>query len=281
MPYIGNQPADRFGSLVYQDLTGVTGSPVKRGFTLNQAVGNEMELEVFVNNVRQEPTVAYTVSGTTLTMTGDVETSDDFYVVFQGKAIGTVTHPSNTPIVATTGTFSDNVSTTGDFLSTGKEYFVDFGGKGTVVQDTKSKFDTSNDAYEFASSDGVYLISYSVGVRSDTATTEEIVEVGAVVEFSADDFSSTITNENIEFGSAHRGDSTSTGLTGSTTLVGTSIYKNTASGRKIRLKIYGNTTGSEAHTFNIEDNIDDLMGGPTSSGLETTRCTRLTVVRIA
>ena len=109
MPYIGNQPADRFGSLAYQDLTGVTGSPVKRGFTLNQAVGNEMELEVFVNNVRQEPTDAYTVSGTTLTMTGDVETTDDFYVVFQGKAIGTVTHPSNTPIVATTGTFSDNV----------------------------------------------------------------------------------------------------------------------------------------------------------------------------
>ena len=109
MPYIGNQPADRFGSLAYQDLTGVTGSPVKRGFTLNQAVANEMELEVFVNNVRQEPTVAYTVSGTTLTMTGDVETTDDFYVVFQGKAIGTVTHPSNTPIVATTGTFSDNV----------------------------------------------------------------------------------------------------------------------------------------------------------------------------
>ena len=299
MPYIGNQPADRFGSLAYQDLTGVTGSPVKRGFTLNQAVANEMELEVFVNNVRQEPTDAYTVSGTTLTMTGDVETRDDFYVVFQGKAIGTVTHPSNTPIVATTGTFSDNVSTTGDFLSTGKEYFevvlttaqtgltddtlitVDLGGKGTVVHDTKSKFDTTNDAYEFASSDGVYLISFSVGVRSDSATTEEIIEAGAVVEFSADDFSSTITNENIEFGSAHRGDSTSTGLTGSTTLVGTSIYKNTAAGRKIRIRVYGNTTGSDAYTFNIEDNIDDMMGGPTFSGLETTRCTRLTVLRIA
>ncbi len=95
MPYIGNQPADRFGSLAYQDLTGVTGSPVKRGFTLNQAVANEMEIEVFVNNVRQEPTVAYTVSGTALTMTGDVETTDDFYVVFQGKAIGTTSSSSS------------------------------------------------------------------------------------------------------------------------------------------------------------------------------------------
>ena len=44
--------------------------------------------------MRQEPGVAYTVSGTTLTMTGDVETTDDFYVVFQGKSIGTASHPA-------------------------------------------------------------------------------------------------------------------------------------------------------------------------------------------
>ena len=150
MPYIGNQPADRFGSLAYQDLTGVTGSPVKRGFTLNQAVANEMEIEVFVNNVRQEPTVAYTVSGTALTMTGDVETTDDFYVVFQGKAIGTVTHPSNTPIVATTGTFSGAVtgsSFTGDGsgltnVSAGKVLQV----IQTVKTDTFSTTSTSFDA---------------------------------------------------------------------------------------------------------------------------------------
>ena len=200
---------------------------------------------------------------------------------------------------ASGGTFNGPVTFAGDVTGAVQEYFevvlttaqtgltddslvvVDFGGSGTVKHDTKSKFDTSNDAYEFASADGVYLISFSVGVRSDLATTEEVVEAGAVVEFSADNFSSTITDENIEFGSAHRGDSTSTGLTGSTTLVGTRIYKNTAAGRKIRIRVYGNTTGSSAHTFNIEDNIDDMMGGPTFSGLETTRCTRLTVTRIA
>ena len=94
MPYIGTNPTNRFSSVEYQDLTGVTGSPAKRGFTLNTAVGGPNDLEVFVNNVRQEPSVAYTVSGTTLTMTGDVETTDDFYVVFQGKAIGTAIHPA-------------------------------------------------------------------------------------------------------------------------------------------------------------------------------------------
>lgn len=125
------------------------------------------------------------------------------------------------------------------------------------------------------------MISYSVGVRSDTVTAQKIVESGAVVEFSADNFSSTITNENIEFGSATRHNSTTGSEAGSTTLVGTSIYKNTAAGRKIRIKVYGNLTGDAATTFNIEDNVDDLMAGPTSSGLETARCTRLTVVRIA
>lgn len=86
MPYLGNIPAVNFSTAAYQDLTGVTGSPAKRGFTLDHAAGSAQDIEVFVNNVRQEPSVAYTVAGTSLTMTGDVETTDDFYVVFQGKA---------------------------------------------------------------------------------------------------------------------------------------------------------------------------------------------------
>lgn len=93
MPYLGTTPSQTSVAVDYQDLTGVTGSPAKRGFTLDNGVTNANEIEVFVNNVRQEPGVAYTVSGTTLTMTGDVETTDDFYVVFQGKAVGTVGPP--------------------------------------------------------------------------------------------------------------------------------------------------------------------------------------------
>ena len=90
MPYIGNTPAVLTTAVEYQDLTGVTGVPAKRGYTLDHSVSSANEIEVFVNNVRQEPGVAYNTSGgTTLTMTGDVETTDDFYVVFQGKAIGT------------------------------------------------------------------------------------------------------------------------------------------------------------------------------------------------
>ena len=100
MAYIGNQTSNSYSSIAKQDLTGVTGSPVKRGFTLDHAVANAQEIEVFVNNVRQEPGVAYTVSGTGLTMTGDVETTDDFYVVFQGKALQTTVPPDDSVTTA-------------------------------------------------------------------------------------------------------------------------------------------------------------------------------------
>jgi len=109
MPYIGNPPAERFTSFAYQDLTGGSGT----SFTLDNAVGNPQEIEVFVNNVRQEPGVAYTVSGTALTMTGSIATTDDFYVVFQGKAIQTATHPSDRALTATDGTFTSSFTSPG------------------------------------------------------------------------------------------------------------------------------------------------------------------------
>jgi hypothetical protein len=93
MPFIGNTPDVNFTSFAKQDLTGVTGSPAKTGFTLTHAVANANEIEVFVNNVRQEPTEAYTVNGTGLTMTGDVETTDDFYIIYLGKALQTTVPP--------------------------------------------------------------------------------------------------------------------------------------------------------------------------------------------
>ena len=88
MAYLGNTPALATGSVEYQDLTGGSGT----SFTLDYPVGSPQDVEVFVNNVRQEPGVAYNISGSTgLVMTGTIATTDDFYVVFQGKATGTTT----------------------------------------------------------------------------------------------------------------------------------------------------------------------------------------------
>lgn len=96
MPYIGNQTSNAFTSMDKQSITG-DGGP---NYTLDHAVANAQEIEVFVNNVRQEPGVAYTVSGTTLTMTGNVASNDDFYVVYQGLALQTVVPPDGTVTAA-------------------------------------------------------------------------------------------------------------------------------------------------------------------------------------
>jgi len=85
MAYLGLSPAVQTTAMSYQDLTGGSGT----GFTLDYPVSNASEIEVYVNNVRQEPTVAYTAVGTSLTMTGTIAATDDFYVVFQGKSLVT------------------------------------------------------------------------------------------------------------------------------------------------------------------------------------------------
>ena len=114
MAYIGNTPAEAYTSFDKQTITGDGGA----SYTLDHSVANENEIEVFVNNVRQEPSVAYTVSGTALTMTGNVAASDDFYVVFQGKAIQTVVPPD---LTVDTAKIKDSAVTTAktDFYSTG------------------------------------------------------------------------------------------------------------------------------------------------------------------
>jgi hypothetical protein len=90
MAYIGNQPTDTFVSIDSQSLTGDgTVGP----YTLNNAVTNSESVEVFVNFVRQRPGVAYTASGNALTMTGVVASTDDFYVVYQGKSVATISPP--------------------------------------------------------------------------------------------------------------------------------------------------------------------------------------------
>ena len=95
MAYIGNQPALQYITFAKQTFTANSSTVA---FTLDNSVANENELEVFVNNVRQEPGSgkAYTASGTTLTMSEAPTTGDDFYCIYQGKATQTVTPGAST-----------------------------------------------------------------------------------------------------------------------------------------------------------------------------------------
>src|SRR6056300_1111055 len=90
MPFIGNQPALSYTSFAKQDFT----TSATTSYTLNHPVANANELALFINFVRQEPTTAYSASGTTLTLTSATSASDDMYCVFLGKAVQTVTPAS-------------------------------------------------------------------------------------------------------------------------------------------------------------------------------------------
>ena len=81
MPYLGSTPNASFSSRTKQDFT-ANGSTTS--FTLSSAVASANDIEVFVGNVRQEPTEAYTVNGVTLTMSAAPANGINFYVVFKG-----------------------------------------------------------------------------------------------------------------------------------------------------------------------------------------------------
>ena len=89
MATLGQKPATQHVSLQKQTITGNGGT----SYTLQQSVGSALDIAVFINNTRQEPAVAYSASGTTLTMTGAVNSSDSFYVIFLGKGITTTGLP--------------------------------------------------------------------------------------------------------------------------------------------------------------------------------------------
>ena len=86
MSYIGNTPADKFQTLQKQSFT----TSATDTYTLSYAVTNPQDLALFINNVRQNPNDAYTVSNTTLTLSSAITSSDTMYAVFLGRAVETI-----------------------------------------------------------------------------------------------------------------------------------------------------------------------------------------------
>ena len=91
MAYFGVTPSNVFGQGSKDSFNG-DGSTT--AFTLSRSVLLATDIEVFVGNVRQEPTTSYTTNGTTLNFVGyTVAASDDIYVIFSGKALQTIVPP--------------------------------------------------------------------------------------------------------------------------------------------------------------------------------------------
>jgi hypothetical protein len=91
MPYIGNTPADKFLTLAKQSFS----TSATTSYTLDSAVSSTQDIALFINNVRQSPVDAYSVSGTALTLTSATAGTDEMYCVYLGKTVGTVNPPND------------------------------------------------------------------------------------------------------------------------------------------------------------------------------------------
>jgi len=90
LAYLGNRPAEAYSAFQKQDFS----TSATTSYTLDHPVANQNEIALFINFVRQEPTTAYTASGTSLTLTSATSSSDDMYCIYLGKAVQTVNPPS-------------------------------------------------------------------------------------------------------------------------------------------------------------------------------------------
>ena len=119
MGMLGNKPAAGFQSIEKQSITGNGGTT----YALDHAVTSVNDLEVFVNNVRQEPTTAYTISGQNIVMSEAIANTDSFYLIYQSRSF-TKAVPADTSVTAAmlnadvqTSNDARYVNTTGDTMT--------------------------------------------------------------------------------------------------------------------------------------------------------------------
>ena len=123
MAFIGT-PLDTRNT--FQSLVGkrFSGDGSTTAFTLDVAPSSTLDIEVFVGNVRQDPNSAYTLSGTTLTITGAPPSgTNNIYVVHQAKSVGTIDPPAN---ISTAQTFSSTLTANGGAVFNEDSADVDF-----------------------------------------------------------------------------------------------------------------------------------------------------------
>ena len=109
MAYIGNTPASNFASVTKDTFNG-DGSTT--AFTLSKTATTN-GVAVYVENVRQIPTTAYTVSGTTLDFgsgNAPVSGTNNIYVLHHNAPASTATHPAGQDLTAANATLTGDVT---------------------------------------------------------------------------------------------------------------------------------------------------------------------------
>ena len=174
MAYLGASPLASFASPSKDTFSGNNSDT---SFTMGQSVGDPNQIEVFVDNVRQEPTSAYTVNGTTLTFTGTPATgTNNIYVIHKQGVIGNGLLPTSgrdsdrvgSLTVDGASTLTGNITTSGNISATSGSITAGgalsgvttltttstatFGGDTSITGNLRS--DTSADGIQIDATDG-------------------------------------------------------------------------------------------------------------------------------
>jgi hypothetical protein len=201
MPYLGNTPSTSFATVVKDSFSG-DGSTV--AFTLSK-VATTNSVSVFVENVRQEPTTAYAVSGTTLTFTAAPVTSsgNNIYVLHMNPTT-TTTHPSAQNLTAVNGTLTGTLAVTGTSTLTGNvalggtldmngaELVLDADADTSITADTDDQIDikiAGADDFQFTANTFTAQSGSTIAAQALTATT--ITASGIIKTDDATDATST------------------------------------------------------------------------------------------
>ena len=207
MAYVGT-PIDTTNQ--FQSLQGkrFSGDGSTTAFTLDIAPSSVFDIEVYVENVRQDPNSAYSLSGTTLTFSAAPSSgTNNIYVIHQAKAVGTITAGAGTvnadsfdnTVISGHTALAAAPATTDEFLISdgGTIKRIDYSVLGatpafsaylsadqsasdgtwtkiqfnTEILDTNGTYDNSTN-YRFTPGvTGYYLINAGVSIKADNANT--------------------------------------------------------------------------------------------------------------
>ena len=176
MPFLGKQPNAGFATIVKDSFT-PNGSTT--AFTLSKNVLSANDIAVFVGNVRQEPTTAYTVSGTSLTMSAAPASGVNFYVLHIAGAHESSVVPKSGSVVP--GDFgSERMGIGGQAFSGNEKLLID-----TTDSATLAKIKTTAGGLNVDLEDG--------------SATSRIRHVGTILDFGADFNNTGVSDPRIRF----------------------------------------------------------------------------------
>ena len=240
MPYLGNEPATAYTSTTKDTFSGDASTT---DFTMSKSA-NVNAVRVVVENVVQNPTVAYTCSGTTISFTSAPPTgTSNIYVVHLGPPAATVAPPTTINNSTTFGDGADIITgskgtdnvrlgeNAGNNIESGGNYNVAIGkDAGTAITTGDNNVAVGIDALK-ATTTSNHNVAIGKGALESNLTGEKNIAIG-----SAALDANTTGDQNVAVGNSALGSMNITdGSASYNTAVGADAGKSITTGTQILL----------------------------------------------